>query len=51
MYELVSVVAAVGLLLMILVSVTALVRQLAWRDDLPPPRSRDRREEPTGIPE
>jgi hypothetical protein len=49
--EFVSVVAAVGLFLTMLVAVTAIVRQLVWRDDSPPSRSCDRHEGSTGIAE
>lgn len=51
MYGFVSVVLAVGLFLTMLIGVTAIVRQLAWRDDSPPSRSHDRRERSTGIAE
>lgn len=51
MYGFVSVMLAVGLFLMMLIGVTAIVRQLAWRDDSPPSRSRDRRERSTGVAE
>jgi hypothetical protein len=49
MYGFVSVVLAVGLFLMMLIGVTAIVRQLAWSADSPPSRERDRSQRSTGI--
>ena len=51
MYGFVSVVLAVGLFLTMLIGVTAIVRQPAWRDDSPPSRLHNPRERSTGITE
>ncbi len=49
MYGLVTVVLAVGLFLMMLIGVTAIVRQLAWRDDSPPHARATGAKRSTGI--